>query len=90
MVSNKWVETHHDVEHDHLYVQRIDAKVHTSKTCATDPYIIFGYNDCKILVAVTIIDAHGLMGMWHRHPARVTLPSDLMAALDIWFWTQTN
>lgn len=85
-----YVDTFHDSIHDRLHVARVGANIHISKECAQDPYIIFGYDDCKILVAVTIIDAHGLISSWHKHPVRELLPSDLMGALDMWFWTQTN
>lgn len=77
--------TNFDLSSNLLYVWRYDDPIVRSKESDLDPHFILHYNDLKVLIAISVIDALTLGDSWGKNPLRDTLPAALMASLDIWF-----
>lgn len=82
------IVTHHDHHMDVLYVRRSLDVPKTSREFSEDSYCILSYSAFGTITGVCILDAHALVPDWKDHPVRQILPTDILTALDIWFFSQ--
>jgi uncharacterized protein YuzE len=70
---------------DVLYIKRTNAVIADNEPCVDDTEIVRSFDRDGTIIGVIFIGADKTTPLqWSRHPERLSLPNDIVEALDSW------